>query len=95
MRTGIQFDGTPTRDEGRDPRVPDADRVNYNVGASFRMSDRLSLDAAAALTDFESAPITRDERFYAGTAAQMDVLSNGWAGGQRAIVVSLGGRIGF
>ena len=95
LRTGIQFDGTPTRDEGRDPRVPDADRVNYNVGASFRMSDRLSLDAAAALTDFESAPITRDERFYAGTAAQMDVLSNGWAGGQRAIVVSLGGRIGF
>ena len=95
LRGGIQFDATPTRDDRRDPRVPDSDRVNYNVGASLRLSDRLTLDAAAALTDFKKTPITRDERFYAGTPAQVDVLTEGQARGQRAIVLSLGGRIGF
>jgi long-chain fatty acid transport protein len=95
LRGGIQFDGTPTRDDRRDPRVPDSDRVNYNAGASFRMSDRLTLDAAAAFTDFKTTPITRDERFYAGTAAQVDVFTEGRARSQRAIVLSMGGRIGF
>ena len=95
LRGGIQFDATPTRDARRDPRVPDSDRVNYNLGASFRISDRLTLDAAAALTDFGTTAITRDERFYAGTAAQVDVLTEGQARDQRAIVLSLGGRIGF
>ncbi|HEY0148131.1 MAG TPA: outer membrane protein transport protein [Allosphingosinicella sp.] len=95
LRAGIQFDGTPTRDDRRDPRVPDSDRVNYNAGASLRMSQRITLDAAASYTDFRTTPITRDERFYAGTAAQVDVFTEGQAGKQRALVLSLGGRIGF
>lgn len=95
LRGGVQFDATPTRDDRRDPRVPDADRVNYNVGASFRLRERLHLDAAAGYTDFETSPIARNERFYAGTAAQVDILTAGRARAQRAIVVSLGGRIGF
>jgi long-chain fatty acid transport protein len=95
LRGGIQFDATPTRDTRRDPRVPDSDRVNYNAGASFKMSERLTFDAAAAYTDFKTTPITRDERFYAGTGAQVDVFTEGRARSQRAIVLSLGGRIGF
>jgi long-chain fatty acid transport protein len=95
LRGGIQLDATPTRDERRDPRVPDSDRVNYNVGASLRMSDRLTLDAAAALTDFKTTPITRDERFYAGTPAQVDVITEGRARSQRAFLFSLGGRMSF
>jgi long-chain fatty acid transport protein len=95
LRAGIQVDGTPTRDSLRDPRVPDADRVNYNVGASLQLSDTLALDAAAAYTDFENAPIERDEHFYAGTPAQTDILSSGRAGGQRALVFSMGGRLSF
>jgi long-chain fatty acid transport protein len=95
VRSGIQFDGTPTRDDRRDPRVPDSDRVNYNVGASYALSERLHLDAAAAYTDFETTPITRDERFYAGTPAQVDIFTEGRAGSQRAIVLSIGGRMGF
>ncbi|HLL31285.1 MAG TPA: outer membrane protein transport protein, partial [Allosphingosinicella sp.] len=47
LRAGVQVDATPTRDSGRDPRVPDGDRVNYNVGATYRMSERITLDAAA------------------------------------------------
>jgi len=95
LRAGVQLDGTPTRDASRDPRVPDGDRIDYNVGASFALSERMTIDAAAALTDFEDSAISRDERFYAGTAAQTDVLTNGEARNQRAIVIALGGRMRF
>jgi long-chain fatty acid transport protein len=95
IRAGIQFDQTPTRDSSRDPRVPDGSRIDYNVGASLRLSERLTLDAAAAYTDVRDATISRDERFYAGTAAQTDVLTAGRASSQSVIVLALGGRMSF
>ncbi len=95
LRAGFQIDPTPTRDSGRDPRVPDADRVDYNVGATFRMSEHLSLDAAASYTDLENSAISRDERFYAGTPAQTDILTDGRAHGQRVLILALGGRMRF
>lgn len=95
LRAGIQIDPTPTRDAGRDPRVPDGDRVDYNVGASYRMSGHMSLDAAAGYTDLENSPISRDERFYAGTPAQTDILTDGRAHGQHVLVFALGGRLSF
>ncbi|HEX8621375.1 MAG TPA: outer membrane protein transport protein [Allosphingosinicella sp.] len=95
VRAGVQLDATPTRDASRDPRVPDGDRVDYNLGATLRMSERLSLDAAASYIDVESGPISRDERFYAGTAAQVDVLTDGRVNNPRVFVLSLGGRLGF
>jgi long-chain fatty acid transport protein len=93
LRSGIQFDQTPT--QNRDARVPDSNRVNYNVGATMRAGRKLQFDAAASYTDFKTVAITRDERFYAGTAAQVDVFTEGRARAQRAIVVSLGGRMAF
>lgn len=95
LRAGIQLDPTPTRDASRDPRVPDGDRVDYNVGASFDLSERISLDAAAGYIDVEAGPISRDERFYAGTAAQTDILSEGRANNPRVFVLALGGRMRF
>jgi long-chain fatty acid transport protein len=95
LRAGVQIDPTPTRDASRDPRVPDADRIDYNIGGTFRMSEHISLDAAAGYTDLESSPISRDERFYAGTAAQTDILTDGRAHSQRVIVLALGGRMSF
>ncbi len=95
VRAGFQIDATPTRDASRDPRVPDGDRVDYNVGATFRMSERISLDAAAGYIDVESGPISRDERFYAGTAAQVDVLTDGRVNNPRVFVLSMGGRLSF
>ncbi len=95
LRAGIQLDSTPTRDSTRDPRVPDGDRVNYNVGASLKMGSRLTLDAAAGLTAIDSGPIERDELFYAGTAAETLVLSSGRVEKSRVLVMALGGRLAF
>ena len=95
VRAGIQIDPTPTRDASRDPRVPDGDRIDYNVGASYRLSGHLTLDAGAGYTDVEDSPISRDEQFYAGTAAQTDVLTDGRVAGQRVLVLAVGGRLSF
>lgn len=95
LRAGVQLDPTPTRDSGRDPRVPDADRVNYNVGATYRLNAHMTLDAAAGLTDLENSPISRDERFYAATPAQTDILTDGRARSQSVLVIALGGRMSF
>jgi long-chain fatty acid transport protein len=95
LRAGVQIDPTPTRDASRDPRVPDGDRLDYNLGASLKLGFAFTLDAAAALTKPGSSPITRDEHFYAGTPAQTDVLTEGRARGQRVLVFALGGRLAF
>jgi long-chain fatty acid transport protein len=95
VRAGVQIDPTPTREANRDARVPDGDRVNYNVGATYKMSRRISLDAAASLTDVEASAINRDERFYAGTPAQTDILTEGRVDRQRVLILALGGRFNF
>ncbi|MFL6843708.1 MAG: OmpP1/FadL family transporter [Allosphingosinicella sp.] len=95
VRGGIQIDPTPTRDASRDPRVPDGDRMDFNLGGSYRLGRRLSLDAAAGYTHVEDSPISRDERFYAGTGAQTDVLTDGRASNQHVLVFALGGRLSF
>lgn len=95
VRAGVQLDPTPTRDSSRDPRVPDGNRVDLNVGASYRLSEHLSLDAAAGYIAVDSVPISRDERFYAGTAAQTDVLTDGRATAQRVLVFAMGGSFSF
>jgi long-chain fatty acid transport protein len=95
LRAGLQLDGTPTRDSSRDARVPDADRIDYNAGLSYRLSDHLVLDAAAALTDPGGGPIARQEHFYAGTPAQTDILTAGRVHDQRVVVLAMGGRIRF
>ena len=40
-------------------------------------------------------PISRDESFYAGTAAQTDVLTQGRSENQRVLVFAMGGRVSF
>ena len=44
LRAGIQADESPTPDAG-EPRVPDADRMMYTAGGSYRLSDRVTFDA--------------------------------------------------
>ncbi|MEA3050298.1 MAG: long-chain fatty acid transport protein [Sphingomonadales bacterium] len=95
LRAGIQTDPTPTRDASRDARVPDADRIDYNVGASLKLGARLTLDAAAGLTSLGGSSIARDEHFYTGTGADTSVLTDGRARNQRVLVFALGGRIGL
>ncbi|PZQ58030.1 MAG: aromatic hydrocarbon degradation protein, partial [Sphingomonas taxi] len=95
LRGGVQRALTPTRDRERDARVPDSNRWNYALGASFDVTPKFSLDAAANYVDFADTTIDRVTAAYAGTAVQTPVLVNGTLTDARAVVLSLGGRVRF
>lgn len=46
IRGGVAKDESPTNDAARTPRLPDADRMLYSIGATWNMSESLSIDAA-------------------------------------------------
>lgn len=95
LRAGVQHAQTPTQDGERDARVPDSDRWNYAVGASYQLTPAFTLDAAANYVDFADATIDRVTAAYPGTAAQTPILTSGELSNARAVVLSLGGRLRF
>lgn len=95
VRAGVQRTQTPTRDTERDARVPDSDRWNYGVGASYALTSGFTLDAGANYVTFSDAPIDRVTAAYPGTAAQTPILTSGELRDASALVFSLGGRLRF
>jgi len=95
MRGGVQWDQTPTQNGQRDARVPDSNRVNFALGTSYKISDAITIDAAANYVKFKDATIDRVTAAYAGTAAQTPILVNGRVTNSSAIVLGLGGRLSF
>jgi long-chain fatty acid transport protein len=93
LRAGTQWAQTPTRDGERDARVPDANRWNFGAGASYQVTPRFTLDAAANYVDFQDTTIDRVTAAYAGTPAQTPILTAGELRDARAFVFSLGGRL--
>lgn len=95
IRGGVQFDRTPTRDGSRDARVPDASRINFALGTSYKFTDTITFDAAANYVDFKNESIDRPGGFYPGTPAQTIILPDGRIDGTRAIILALGARMTF
>ncbi len=48
LRSGIEYDKTPTVDAVRSTRIPDADRLWLAFGASYQLSDRFTVDFSYA-----------------------------------------------
>ncbi|WP_189674805.1 OmpP1/FadL family transporter [Sphingomonas glacialis] len=95
VRAGVQRAVTPTQDGLRDARVPDSNRWTYSAGGSYRMSNHMTIDAAASYVDFKDTTIDRATAAYAGTAAQTVILTKGLLQNAHAVVLSLGGRFSF
>lgn len=60
VRAGIAYDPTPTPDEVRNPRAPNADRIYTGLGASYVFDSGFELSASWAHTFFDTAPIGLD-----------------------------------
>ena len=89
VRAGVQRGITPTQDGNRDARVPDANRWNYSIGGSYKLTPRFTLDAAGSYIDFANATIDRRAAAYAGTAVQTPILTSGQVQNARAFVASI------
>jgi len=87
LRGGVAYDQTPTSDRWRTARVPDEDRLWISGGASYAVSDRISLDASYSYLHALSDPdVTLRNGPLAGTHLEYD-------GG--AHIISVGGSFRF
>ena len=57
IRGGVAQDESPTNDTHRTPRLPDADRMLYSIGATWNMSESMSIDAAFQRITIDSPTI--------------------------------------
>ena len=94
LRTGVQYDPTPTPEVGRTARVPDGNRWLFSVGATASPTPNLKLDAAFLYIDFKDSEINHTQPFFSGTLAQS---ASNLSGSVQAAgyVLSLGSRLSF
>ena len=64
LRTGIYYDNNPVRDKLLEPSLPDADRIGFNFGIGYDLTDHLTLDLAYLYILFEERTIKNSEISY-------------------------------
>lgn len=78
FRGGFQYDESPTEDPRFfSTRVPDADRYFAAIGATYRFSDRVSLDLSYAHVFLDDARINRTDTFFDGTPVATTTTTRG------------------
>lgn len=87
LRSGVAFDETPTIDADRSVRVPDADRLWLSLGASYDLTEHMTVDLAYS--------------YIFGLDDPVVVLKNGGAAGSTVTydaevhIISIGGSMKF
>jgi long-chain fatty acid transport protein len=56
LRTGVGYEVSPVKDNIRDILLPDSNRVHLNFGASYKWSDKITINAAYSHLFFDNAP---------------------------------------
>jgi long-chain fatty acid transport protein len=56
LRTGVGYEISPIKDSVRDILLPDSNRVHLNFGASYKWSDKITINAAYSHIFFDDAP---------------------------------------
>ena len=67
LRGGVHYDTTPTVDAFRDTTVPDAERLWFGLGTSFRATANASFDVAFNHVLFRDTAIALTRTFFDGT----------------------------
>ncbi|MEG1329706.1 MAG: outer membrane protein transport protein, partial [Janthinobacterium sp.] len=76
LRAGIAHDQAPVRSaELRHPALPDSDRMQYSIGANWKLNANSSLDLAYSYIDFKDADVN-----YKNGCGPVPPLSNGCTG---------------
>jgi long-chain fatty acid transport protein len=62
LRAGVAYEDSPITTENRTPRLPDNDRIWASIGATYKWSERLSIDLAYTHIFVDDSKINIDER---------------------------------
>jgi long-chain fatty acid transport protein len=74
LRAGAMFDKTPTNPDYLSTRVPDGDRTWASLGATYDLTDHLSINLSYAHVFIEEQLMDRTDGFYGG-AVDVTMLS--------------------
>ena len=75
LRAGAMFDKTPTNPDYLSTRVPDGDRTWATMGATYDLTDHLSINLSYAHVFIEEQLMDRTDGFYGG-AVDITMLSH-------------------
>ena len=83
LRAGTAFEKSPVQNDNRSARIPDADRIWATLGATYKLDERLSIDASYAHLFVRNGTITQTtyallgQSFSADVKAHTDIISIG------------------
>ncbi|MEE9430242.1 MAG: outer membrane protein transport protein [Melioribacteraceae bacterium] len=66
LRAGIFYDKNPVKDERLDPTLPDSDRLGFNGGFGYSLTESISFDLAYMFLRFDERTITNSHESYSG-----------------------------
>lgn len=66
LRAGIFYDKNPIRDPYLDPTLPDADRLGFNFGVGYKLTNNVSVDFAYMFLRFYERTVTNSLIYYVG-----------------------------
>lgn len=69
FRAGVAYDESPVSDEYRTLRIPDEDRIWVSLGASYKMSERYTVDVGYTHIFADEAQINANEHYFNGKAS--------------------------
>jgi len=78
LRSGVAYDETPTTDQSRDFRLPDGDRYWLSMGASYQLTDNITLSGSYTHLLFGGSTVDHSGEFdtvSATTSASTEVIS--------------------
>ncbi|MDF1587930.1 MAG: outer membrane protein transport protein [Gammaproteobacteria bacterium] len=64
LRTGVAYDQSPIPEQFRTARLPGEDRFWFSLGASYKYSDKITVDAGYMHVFVRTADISEDDRSY-------------------------------
>ncbi|MEX1147699.1 MAG: outer membrane protein transport protein [Sphingomonadales bacterium] len=76
LRFGAAYDRTPTRDEFRSTRIPDASRIWGSLGATYNVNDWAAIDLSYARMFAKTVPVNRTNDF-AALATTVETMASG------------------
>lgn len=94
VRAGFQYDPTPTKSGYRSSRTPDGDRYWLSAGASYDVTENMSLDFAYTHIFIDGRKMDAERGFYEGTPIETRVSYNAQNDGS-VDIIAMGLRYRF
>lgn len=66
LRGGLFYDNNPVKDQYVEPTLPDSDRLGFNIGLGYKLTDDLAIDLAYLFLRFSEREITDSKENYSG-----------------------------